>query len=227
MAGAAAVGAQRGFVHAQRVAPRETFVRLLEGKDNETKFSFSRVGEYVLTVNAAPQFGWPERDELGTPVQSCARQQITVVEPPRQREFAGVRGQWWAAFRFPVRTEVGGSLFVGRLGVASTVEANWPRFVHPEDQPRELNRLTFAEEVRWRTSRGYLGASLRYFPDPEPNRDQWRVGFVAGEELPSLKGLPIWMVVDLRIDERRWTGKFWEPLTFAFAFRFDLPGSVP
>jgi hypothetical protein len=211
------------YVHVQRKNPPEAFVRLLEGNHYKAPFSFSRAvtagerdsGVYFVSVHVAPQFGWPAKDENGAPLPGCGARQISVSDPPRRSEFYGIRGQWWLAYRFPVRPEVGGSLFFGRLGVAGSVEFDAPRFFHEEGTPREPNRVSFAEEVRWRVSRGYFGVSARYYPDSEPDREPWRFGFVAGEELPSLKGLPLWMVIGIQA----------EPLSFSLAFRWDMPGS--
>lgn len=203
----------------------EVFVRLLDGAARATRFSFSRAGTYVLQVRGARAFGWPDLADSSEPLPGCTDQLAQVAPPKLRRDFEGVRGQWWLAYRPAARAEIGGSVFVNRLGVAVSVEGNGPRFFGNRTDPENFNPVTVASEIRWRVARGYLGATVRYYPDDEPDRDRVRVGIAAGEELPSFKGLPIWMVVDLRVDEPR--KQFWKGLDFAFAFRFDLPGSRP
>jgi hypothetical protein len=77
-----------------------------------------------------------------------------------------------------------------------------------------------AGEIRWRGARGYVGGGVRYFPHPEPNRNQWRPTAVAGEELPLFKGKPLWFVLDLRFDDEQF--KPWSALSLSFAVRMDL-----
>jgi hypothetical protein len=148
-----------------------------------------------------------------------------VTQPEPRGDFEGVRGQWWLAYRTALRAEIGGSVFVNRLGLAATLEGDGPRFFGDRNDPTNLNPLTVAAEIRWRGARGYVGGGVRYYPDEEPDRDRLRFSVAAAEELPSFKGLPIWLVADLRLDERR--RQFWRGLDFTFAVRFDMPGSRP
>jgi hypothetical protein len=216
-------------------ASNQAYVRLLEdppagnsSRQNDraaTRFTFTREGRYTLQLRRAKEFGWPNTDGKGEPAPGCALQHIKVKAGPRVGDFSGTSGQWWLAYRPATRVEAGGSIFFKRVGFALSVEANVPRFIGDRDDPSNFNPVTVATEVRWRGSRGYLGGSIRYYPDEEEGLEQYRFGFVAGEELPSFKGLPIWLVADLRLDDPKVT--FWRELSFSLAFRFDLPGSRP
>ena len=94
----------------------------------------------------------------------------------------------------------------------------------PED-PDNLNPVVGALELRWRASRGYLGGGVRYYHDEQPNRDHVRFVFVAGEELPSFRGRPIWLLFDVRLEEPQ--KNFLQGLRPSFGIRFDLWGSRP
>jgi hypothetical protein len=230
-------GASAGAASAESTpgATKPGFVRLLESptagdparqKDPlATRFTFSREGLYTLQLRRAADFGWPHKDGTGEPAPGCALQQVRVKAGPRIGDFSGTSAQWWLAYRPATRLEAGGSIFFKRFGLAVSVEGNVPRFFGDRDDPKNFNPVTLATEVRWRGARGYLGGSMRYFPDEEEGLDQYRFGFVAGEELPSFKGLPIWLVADLRLNDPQ--AEFWRELSFSLAFRFDMPGSRP
>jgi hypothetical protein len=116
-------------------------------------------------------------------------------------------------------------VFVQRLGFAVSTELNVPRRFGDRNDPTNLNPWTGAFDVRWRGARGYLGGGVRYHPDEEPDRDQLRFGVIAGEELPSFKGRPFWLQVELSLDERR--KNFLLGLRPTFGVRFELWGSQP
>lgn len=215
--------AMLAFVRVVRAdAPDVEFVRLLsppptrEGLPTIT-FTFMRKGAHVLSVRRAAADGWPAKDETGEEVAQCRPQTVEARETPRP-EFDDTRPHAWAAYRLATRVELGGSIFFQRLGIAALVSA--------ESFPREpeRNRVIPGVDLRWRGARGYLGGGVRYFPDREPDRWHWRPVAVIGEELPSLRGRPIWFLFDFRLDETDWQWAAWQLIDFSFGVRIDLAG---
>ena len=199
------------------------FRRLLDGGNQSGAFTFSRKANYEARVLGASSFAWPDLTG-GTPKElACDVVQIVSNDPTMPvREFEGVRAHLWAAYRPLKHGELGGSVFFRRLGLAILVDAKPPSLFKDDDEGPDLNLVTVAAEVRWRGARGYLGGSVRYFPDEEPGKDPFRVGFVAAEELPSFKGKPIWLFAEIRADKAQWN--IFEELSFSAGVRFDLAG---
>ena len=209
----------------QVITAPETFVRLLEGTPRVTRFTFGRAGTYTLQLLGSPQFAWPAPANTGTVVSVCAPLEVTVDDKKRRPDFTGARAQWWGAYRVPASVELGGSIFAGRLGVAASAELTVPRLIGSDDDPDNFNPVVGSLELRWRGSRGYLGGGVRYYPDEQPDRDHVRFVFVAGEELPSFRGRPIWLLLDIRLEEPQ--KNFLKGLRPSFGIRFDLWGSRP
>lgn len=237
-AGVAALGSLRfAYVHIVREEKREavgdkqvitapeTFVRLLEGTPRVTRFTFGREGTYTLRLLGSAQFAWPAPANTGTVVSGCAPLEVSVADKKRRPDFTGARAQWWGAYRVPASVELGGSIFAGRLGVAASAELTVPRLIGSRDDPDNFNPVVGSLELRWRGSRGYLGGGVRYYPDEQPDRDHVRFVFVAGEELPSFRGRPIWLLFDIRLEEPQ--KNFLKGLRPSFGIRFDLWGSRP
>jgi hypothetical protein len=210
---------------------KETFVRLLarpRGKNDhprEAHFTFSRDGAHTLRLFGAETFTWPIPPKFETPVPGCSPLDVSVAKAVRRPDFAGVRAQWWGAYRAPAGLEAGGSIFAGRIGAAVLAELSLPRSIGPRDSPDNINPVTGAVALRWRHSRGHFGGGVRYYPDEELERDHWRIEFGIAEELPSWRGRPIWLIVDIRLQERR--ENFFKGLRPAVGVRFDLWGSRP
>jgi hypothetical protein len=206
------------------LSPEEIFVRLLDGPRRETTFTFSREGTHTLRVFGSSAFAWPAPASTGEPVSGCEDLSVTVDDAKRRPDFPGVRGQWWAAYRVPTNFQLGGSVFVKRLGFAAATEVNVSRTIGDPDDPSNVNPVIGVFELRWRGARGYLGGGVRYYPDDEPNRDHFRFAAVAAEELPSFKGRPIWLLVGLRLEE---PDEWIKGLRLEFGMRFDLWGTQP
>ncbi len=206
---------------------RETFIRMLRGPNWATPFTFSRDGAHTLRGFVSTKYDWPNPIDVTTltPLCSGATTNVNVDPPVRRKDFPGIRGQWWGAYRLPARLELGGSFFIRRLGFASSAELTLPRAIGDRDDPGNINPVTGAFEIRYRGSRGYIGGGARYYPDAEPDRDHWRPGFFAGEELPSFKGRRLWLLSDLSFEERR--QNFLKGLRVTFGIRVDLWGSQP
>jgi len=206
------------------VMAEEKFIRLLDGRPRQTQFKFSRHGRYTLRAFGSSTFAWPAPASLGTDLR-CDPLKVDVGEALQRSDFTGVRGQWWGAYRVPAGLEAGGSVFFGRLGVALSAELAVLHAIGPRDDPDNVNPVVGSFELRWRGARGYLGGGVRYYPDDEPNRDHLRFVFVAAEELPSFRGRPIWLLLDIRLEEPQ--KNFLKGLRPAFGVRFDLWGSRP
>ena len=190
-----------------------------------TRFTFGHKGTYTLQLLESPQFAWPKPANAGTIVSACAPVEVYVADKVHRRDFRGTRAQWWGAYRVPTSVELGGSVFAGRLGVAASAELTVSRLIGSPEDPDNLNPVVGALELRWRASRGYLGGGVRYYHDEQPNRDHVRFVFVAGEELPSFRGRPIWLLFDVRLEEPQ--KNFLQGLRPSFGIRFDLWGSRP
>lgn len=229
------------YVKVVRVEPvtdgsaQPSFVRLFEEspadpiggeRSLETHFSFSRKGDYALFVYGAPAFSWPLPPTIDSGDPLCPPTHVNVVEltPEERPDFPGVRGQWWGTYRVPTTVELGASVFVRRIGVAATAALD-PTHLGSRSNPENVNPVTAAIDVRYRGARGYVGGGVRYYPDEEPDRDQLRLIVVAGEELPSFKGRPMWLLLGLRLEQLQ--KNFLSELRLEFAFRFDLWGSRP
>ena len=214
------VGATLSFVHIVRKInpqvppppppPAPEQVQAIAG-DAPVIFSFGSEADYDVTLWGATKYGWPERAEVGQRLANCAPHQITIKEV-RKADFVGVRGNVWVAYRPGTSGEAGTSIYVGRLGFAATVIGN--------GSTSEPNRVFEAGDVRWRTSRGYYGGGVRYYRNDEPDRSHWRPTIVAGEEIPLFKGLPLWFIVDLRLDDEH--VRPWKALSLSFGERVDL-----
>jgi hypothetical protein len=237
-AGAAALGSKRfayvqivrqesrAFVGNQEVvsAP-ETFVRLLDGTPKATRFTFGRKGAYTLQLLASAQFAWPAPASMEPVTTGCDVVEVAVADKVRRPDFTGARAQWWGAYRVPTSVELGGSIFAGRIGVAASAELRVSRLIGSRDDPDNLNPVVGALELRYRGSRGYLGGGVRYYAEDEPDREHVRFVFVAGEELPSFRGRPMWLLVDIRLEDPQ--KNFLKGLRPSVGIRFDLWGSRP
>ena len=218
-------------VDGRRVAwPQETFVRMIDpaAANTRTPFTFSRPGWHSARLIGTAAYSWPapaDPPAQGSPVPSCEPFRFEVSPAVLRADFSGTRGQWWATVRLPAKLGAGASVFVGRLGLAASTELSVPEAIGPRHDPSNANRVTAAVDLRWRGTRGYLGGGIRYYPDPEPNRDRVRAVFVAGEELPTFKGRPLWLLVDLSLQEPQ--KNFFKGLNLNVGVRFDLWGSRP
>ena len=235
---AALEGSPHACVEVTRETPKEAFVRLMDvvqepdgTRGRETTFSFSREGEYTLRGYRRNTFSWPRPawppaadPDDPSPAEPLACQPLHVTVPPivRRADFTGTRGQWWVAYRAGSGVEGGASVFFGRFGVAGLAEVSIPRTIG-ERGPGDINRVVPGAEIRWRGARGYLGGGVRYFADREPDRDRFRFGFVGGQELPSFRGRPVWMLLDIRVEDVR--KNFIKGLRPGFGMRLDLWGS--
>jgi hypothetical protein len=207
------------FVHIRRVpndgAAAIDYVRFIDpsGEPSMT-FRFGHPGAYELIVRASQDYAWPADPETGQAV-GCDVMPISI-ETNQEPEFAGVRGHIWGAYRPATQFELGGSVYALRVGVAVAAIANAAKSSEP-------NRLTGAFDVRWRRARGYIGGGVRYFPDLEADRNQWRPAIDVGEELPTFRGRPLWFILEVRFDDRKC--RPWESLNFSFAARIDFTGT--
>lgn len=199
-------------------ASSSTTVRLLEWDSLRTEFLFTRNGMYLVSLSSAPAFAWPRGDTTGAPVAGCAQQAVTVAHR-ETTEFPGVRAHGWTGLRLVTSVEVegGASVFYRRFGLAGTLSLT--TFGDP------INRWVPGVDARWRGARGYLGAGVRYFHRQEADHERIRPVVVAGQELPPLKGLPAWFVLDIRADQYR--KQFWRGLDVSFGLRLDLTGNRP
>jgi hypothetical protein len=177
----------------------------------DVTFVFGRAGQYALALFASDGQGWPTPAETGTPVDGCAEQRLaaSVVRIP---DFAGVHAESWIALRLPYHPELGGAVYFGRVGLAasvattrsSTADSKW------------IGRA----EIRRRGSRGYLGGGIAYEPRPAEGRLRIKPLVVLGEELPSFRGRPTWLVLDFRLDD--FNANFFKDLRVSAAARLDL-----
>lgn len=202
-----------------------TFVRMLAGTNRAAPFTFSRDGKHSLTVYGAETSPWPKPPDFQTMTRVCGPQEVAVHPPLRREDFPGVRPQWWGAYRIPTRVELGGALFLRRLGLAAAAQLDTVRAIRDRVEPPDTNPLIGVFELRYRGARGHIGGGVRYYPDDEPDRDRWRPTFSLAEELPSFKGRPIWLLADVWLDDRR--KNVLKGLGCSFGVRFDLWGSRP
>jgi hypothetical protein len=208
---------------------QETFVRLLDKTAGETPFTFSREGAHRIRLFGARGYTWPAPPQLepgadGNVTLLCGDQPRTVAvdEPKHRPDFPGVRGQWWLAFRLPARPEIGTAVFFKRLGLAAGVDVSIPDLIGDRNDPSNANPYTGTAEIRYRGSRGYIGGGVRYYPEREPDKDMFRPGVFAGEELPTWKGRRLWLLFDVTLQKPEISG-----LRFGFGARLDLWGSRP
>jgi hypothetical protein len=231
-------GSPHAYVEVTRETPKEEFVRLMEviqqpdgRRGRETTFSFSREGLYTLRGYRRDTFSWPspawpatrDPNDASHPI-ALACEPLEVKVPPivKRADFTGTRGQWWVAYRAGSGAEGGASVFFGRFGLAGLAEVSLSRTIGERD-PGDINRVVPGAEIRWRGARGYLGGGVRYFGDREPDRDRFRFAFVGGQELPSFRGRPVWMLLDIRVEDVR--KNFIKGLRPGFGMRIDLWGS--
>lgn len=156
----------------------------------QTRFVFGRDGKYGLALLSRGSGGWPNPSETGQPIPGCVEQtvRVTTVKTP---EFAGVRGEAWAALRLPYHPEIGGAVYAGKMGLAASVSSM--------RSSTSDSRWRARAAVHRRGARGYLGVGIAYEPQPADGRPHVTPMFVAGEELPPFKGHATWLILDLRL----------------------------
>ncbi len=215
---------------------RQVFVRLIDNT-HRTAFTFSRRGSHTVELFAVSKYGWPVPPDFETPpnqqpdppVSVCGYPQSVHVDPAiRRPDFPGLRPQWWVAFRFALRPELGAAVYVRRLGFAASVEndlwATISNAMRDAGEPPRVNATSGTFEVRYRGSRGYLAVGVRYYPDDEPDRHRLRAGFFAGEELPTWNGRRLWLLLDVTLQEPE---AYLKGLRLGVGGRLDLWGSKP
>jgi hypothetical protein len=156
----------------------------------QTRFAFGREGQYGLALLSRGSGGWPNPSETGQPIPGCVEQFVSVSSE-RKPEFAGVRGEAWAALRLPYHPEIGGAVYAGKMGLAASVSSM--------RSSTSDSRWMVRAAVHRRGARGYLGVGIAYEPQPADGRPHVKPMFGAGEELPPFKGHATWLILDLRL----------------------------
>jgi hypothetical protein len=211
-------GAGDLFLHVRRLEDGQTFVRAITAVRPVT-FVFSRSGNYAIGLaQRAASGAWPS-NSVGTVMAQCNEQRVAIAEESASG-FTGVRTHAWVGNQLWLKPLVGTSVFVNKFGGAITVGPDGPR--------PGRNGWTMTADGRYRGTRGYVGAGVRYVSQDDGDGDpRVRPQIVLGQELPSLRGRPVWITLDIAATSRLRWNLFRVHYSTVLGVRLDLTDDRP